>query len=397
MRAALVLIAASTACKQPRIEPVAVPTEGLAIAIYAVPNPTSGDGALAIIDDRRVVEVANGSVTIDNIDPEASLPSLVIEPLGGDLVVEQCVRERIDASDGGLDTLAAAKPLPRTDAMARESPSATLPAGVLSPLVRCTVRGKPGRHLVRILYTARGFRFHAQHDIAMTTPERARIATRFAIETPRWNRRGSIILYDRPPGGREPPRELVAGAITLDGGTSVIALPVQDAPARLRTVYDGGVKNDLRPRDPGWRREAQTIVWVWLELDTVLVKGPVHAHIDVGGDVHEMDIPPSERERLGTGMRVPLWIEAGLRGGRQRWVESSDDGNLVERFQLSVSNSTDAPRDVWIEEHLRPAKHREPRSGSPGKPTLVNDLARSHVTVGPHTTERIAYTLVYEF
>ena len=65
---------------------------GIAITVYQV-----GERSYGVVDDRRVVAVAGGTILLDRIDGAAPLQALVIEPLGnpGALRVTACARENL--------------------------------------------------------------------------------------------------------------------------------------------------------------------------------------------------------------------------------------------------------------------------------------------------------------
>jgi len=411
VRVACAAYLALAACRTPppRVEPIATPAEGIAIMVYA-----KGETSYGVVDDRRWIDVTGNSVTLDRIDSGAALPSLVIEPVGaGDLHVGACMRERIDTTAEGLQRLAQVRADTSKKVRAGDdeppvtnpgAPYAPDPVGLLSPLVRCAVTGAHGRHLVRVLYVAPAIRYRAQHDITMRSESRASIVTRFALSTPAWGKPGAatraeVSLFDGLPGSDEPPREVAHGTVVLDGGTAVLTIPERVAGAKLRRVFDGAVRDrNVARTDVAWGKDSRSQVWVWLELDDPkLSSGMVRALIDFAGEpARDSIVPAARRERRGTTMRLPLWVDDTLHGMRRRWIDRADAGTLAERFQLSVSNAGDVPREVWIEERLRPAKHRELSRAWPAEPTLGDDFARSKVTVPPHASEQIGFLLTYE-
>jgi len=91
-----------------------------------------------------------------------------------------------------------------------------------------------------------------------------------------------------------------------------------------------------------------------------------------------------------------VWIDPSLRGMRQRWVDRADGATLADRFQLSVSNLGDAPREVWIEERLRPARRRQIARSWPQKPALAGKVARTRIVLPPGKIERLGFTIAYE-
>ena len=384
---------------------IATPVEGMSIMVYASTAGSGVETTFGVVDDRRWIEVTGDSITLDRIDPAAPLPSLVIEPIGGgDLRIGTCVRERIDPSAEGLQRLVEVRGHQRsrvpTDDEDRQSlfdhPAA--PVGVLSPLVRCSVTSRrgSGRHLVRVLHVAPAIRYRTQHDVTMIDADHATITTRFALATPAWSTRATVALFDGLPGGGEPPHEVAHGTVVLDGGTAVLTIPPRTVGAKLRRVFDGAVRDrDTPATDPAWGNESRRAVWVWLELEgTMLASGPVRVHLE-GDPPRDVVVSSIDRERLGKTTRLPLWVDDALHGARRHWIERSAQ-RLVQRFQLSVSNASDAPREVWIEERLRPARRRDVTRAWPSKPVLTDDVARTKLVVPAGGTERINYTLTYE-
>jgi hypothetical protein len=469
LAAALAVLAG--ACGRPRAPRIVDPPEGISIAVYA--GAEAGQG-YTVVDDRRTIEVTGRRVLLDRIAPDAALSTLVIEPLGaarGALAIEQCARERLRldpaataAAEAAAETEAArvarqvrrleelraraAEAAERGEAQA-DAVSASDPAeladGVDSPLVACTVAGAPGRYRVRVHYVAAASGFQTQHEIAMTTPERATVSTRLTVATPAWGARGELVLYDGVPGAGDPPREVGRGAATLDGGTAVIAAPPREVPARLVRVYDGMRRTEgVEPTEPEWGRSSRHDVRVLLELDDPrLLRGP--AHVRLAGRGGEPDALPSAyvpgdptgataflaaglaegrmgsmRARAGEGSgellprrapaaqapeqaahagprRLPLWIDPQLRGTRTRTSERAAGSSLADRFELTIANTGTEPREVWIEEPLRPARRREIARARGTRPELAGDHARLKVVVGPGQIERVGFTVRYTF
>ncbi|MBX3160740.1 MAG: hypothetical protein KF773_32540 [Deltaproteobacteria bacterium] len=372
-----------------------VPREGMSVAIYA-----RAGGGWASVDDRRRIEVHGDTILLDRIDPSAPLPSLVIEPLADprDLSIRACVRERLESEPEPVE-----HPAPPRAA-----------ATGMSPIVRCTVRGRPGTYLVRVLHVApisatataaSGIlRYRAQTEVTVAGGDRALVSTRYAITTPPWRTRADVVLYDGLPGKVTPPVELARGAIDLDGGVAILALPSRELPAKLRRVYDGAVRTDaVEPRDAQWRRDSHQAVWVHLEVEGRIPPGPVHVHHEAepegGGPlvVRDVDVGALVRRRLGDVTRLPLYIDDTLRGFRRHWVDRADGASLTDRFQLAVSNLGTEMREVWIEEELRPARHREVVRARPTKPAVSREVTRTVVELAPQGTERVGYTIHYEF
>jgi hypothetical protein len=313
----------------------------------------------ALVDDRRIVELDGGGLAVDHVDPGAALASLVIE---SDLAVGACRRE--------------------------------LPAG----RVRCVATGTPGRHLVRVLYVSTALRYRGEHEIAITTAGRARIVERFAIDTPAWGGRADLTLYDGAPGSERVPHEVARGTITLDGSTAVLVGAPREVPATLRRVFDGAVLTDTPATDAAWGRDSQQAVWVWLDLaSSPLAPGPVRVHVDVAGERRTDVIVPAEgRSTDPSALRLPLWVDSELVGSRSRFVDLGGGAALAERLLLGVFNAGSAPREVWIEEHARPARRHHIERAWPTRPAFAGDLVRSHLVVKPGGFERVGYTIAYE-
>ncbi|HEU0037340.1 MAG TPA: hypothetical protein VFQ53_42310 [Kofleriaceae bacterium] len=406
MRGALAVAigVAVAACRTPAVEPpvLANPGEGIAIAIYA-----QGTTSFAIVDDRRTIEIRGGTFDLDRVPGDVPLPSLVIEPIGSrTLHVTACTRERIDTTPQALDELARAQLLPaRAPAPRAAIDDTTEPrlgpvrTGLLSPLVHCTATGASGRQLVRVLYTAPAIGYRAHHDVTLAAG-RATIDTRFAIATPAWRSRATLVLYEGLPGSRDVPRELVRGTVALDGSTAVLSLPARAVAARVRRVYDGAVREPASSTmDLDWGKESRSQVWLWLELDAALSAGPVHAILTGAGlDRGETTITAEQREPVTVrgATRLPLWIDDAVHGVRTRLSRqvSGSPPLVIDRVQLSISNSADTPREVWLEEHLRDRQHKIVQA-TPAPPTITGTIARIAVTVPPHGHETATFTVQY--
>jgi hypothetical protein len=371
--------------------PIAAASDGIAIALYARP----GAERYALVDDRRWIDVAGNTLVLDRIDPAAALPSLVIEPLAGaDLSIGACARERTVPPSGPPTTV-------EVDPRGAESEP-------VAPILRCAVHARPGRYLVRLLYVTTALGYRAQHDVAVTAPDRATVASRFAIVTPAWRTRAEVALFDGAPGSEPPPRELARGTIALDGGVAVLAMPPREVSARLRRIYEGAMHRDdgPDPRDPRWGRDSGPAVWVWLELGpgepgeraaTRLAPGPVRVHLELAGDaIRDIDVPAAGRRDVASQIGLPLWIDDQLRGKRDRWTEPLDDSQLSERFLVSIGNGGDAAREVWIEELLRPATRRTISHAWPRSPEVEHRRLRMKLIVAPGAVERAGFSIDYE-
>src|SRR4051794_13437172 len=85
---AAVALAAAACHHAPPPAHVAIPKPGVTLTMYA--NP---DEAFTLIDERRTVEVRDGTLTLDHLDAGLALPSLEVLPLteGRDaLVIGTC-------------------------------------------------------------------------------------------------------------------------------------------------------------------------------------------------------------------------------------------------------------------------------------------------------------------
>ena len=404
MRLAAALLAL-LACHPPaKREVIATPAPGITMSFYR-----AGSRSYTVVDDRRSVEVRGGLLLLDHIDPGAALPSLVIEPLGSSsLVVGQCDRDHETHTLAPDDALAKfgqwqerrRQRLAEGDPDPEPEPAPDGTVDVVSPVVRCSATAADGPQLVRILYVSSALTYSAQHAVTMTAGDRATIATRFAIPSPAWGGRADVVLFEGLPGGDKPALELARGTLALDGSTSVLGAPPRETPARIRRVYDGATRTGVGDAtDPTWGRDSVHAVWVWLELDgATLSPGPTHAHLELPGEAtRDIEVPSSGRQHTSSGTRLPLWIDDQLRGLRTRTVVGADGASLVDRFMVSISSTAAEPREVWIEEKLRPAKRRTLKAGWPTKPALGAEVARTKVQVKPGGVERIGYAIEYVF
>jgi hypothetical protein len=422
VRALLVVMAVG--CGAPHAQTpeavTATPREGIAIAIYA-----NGDRSYAVVDDRRRIAIRSAQMLLDRIDPAASLQSLLVEPLDArdEIHVTACARERVDDSAAGLQSLAQARgERPKRLLVVRDmhddaperfeyidtgqmEPPVLPAAHVLSPVVQCTVTARAGDRLVRIMHVTSAIAFRTVHELTLVDPDRAQLTTRFAIATPAWATRAEVTLFEGIPGDEVPPRELVHGTIVLDGSTAILdGGPTREVPAHLRTIYDGAKiedSEDIKPNDIAWARESRHQVWEWLEVTAPLASGTLRAHVELPGSApRDVAVEPALRQRTRDGAvsRFPLWIDDDLVGTRKRTIDRADGVIITDRLQLTIANIGDRPREVWIEEPLRPAARRRTISQPwPGRPQLVNDLARVKLTLAPGHTERMGFTMDYEF
>jgi hypothetical protein len=423
-RALLSMIACSACSAHHASTPVAPIAAGVAISLYSNGDPSTAYG---VVDDRRWVELAGAGLVLEQIDPGASLASLVIEPLdAAPLTIERCSREALPVQpppvakppppvkpqDSGeqrrrrrRQVLYELGVLARPRMIAAVVPTAsaelaTRPELRVTATVRCTVAGAPGRHLVRILYVSHSLGYRAQHDIAVTAPDRARIVTRYAFTTPSWHEHADVTVFDGVPGGERLPSELARGPVALDGSIAILGSPPRDVAATLRRIYDGAVPTPgVDVADPAWNAESTHAVWVWLELRAPLAPGPVRAHVELPGEpVRDLELAAALREAHGAGVRLPLWLDANLAGSRLRFADPTmDDATSSERLMLSISNLGDVPREVWVEEHVRPSRHRKIERAWPQRPMASGDVVREKLDVEPHAIARAGYTVTYDF
>jgi hypothetical protein len=407
------------------------PEAGISISLYR-----SGDTSCGVVDDRRWVEITGSKILLPNIDPGASLASLVLETASPDVRIGPCSRARLpdardlptEASSAAAASAAAERArlertrFPRANGRVREfddrprryrrpvpaRPEQVTPGERFAPIVQCEVAGTPGKYLVRILYVSSTLGYRVQHDIEIRDPTKATIESRFAIQTPHWRERAEIVVFDGLPGGIEPPREIKRGPATLDGGTTVLVTGPLEVPALLRRIFEGAPFHD---DEESYDLDVAS-VWATLELPGIkLVPGPIRAHVELDGEDRYIDIPMQRSERFmdpeapaaraeksgdDEPFRIKLWIDGDLRGARQRMIVDNDGVRMVEVVSLTMSNSGDTPREVWLEEHARPAKRRLIDRAWPRKPSASKDTIRNKVVVKPGRAERVGYTIVYE-
>jgi hypothetical protein len=369
------------------------------------------------VDDRRTIEVTGSTVLLDNIDPGAALASLVIETASDKVTIGPCTRERLPDEAPRTDyeeeykrrrareieeRLRRESAMPRRYRRYNDPPPAAPPPVVtrarFAPIVQCRTQGPVGRYLVRVVYVSSSLTYRVQHDLAMTEPDKATIDSRFAVVTPPWRQHAELVLFDGVPGGKQPPREIARGPATLDGGTAVLVAPTRVVPAHVRSIY-AGVTFEETPSDALPGLDTWADVWRTLELpDVRLPTGRIHVRVDTGGESRELDLDtatlPAPED--GRPQRIPLWIDPELVPERMRNVVENDGTRLVEIVAISVRNTGTAEREVWVEEHARPAKHRRVEAAWPKAPSTQGDILRNKLVIKPGRTERVGYRLVYD-
>src|SRR5262249_34998563 len=153
-------------------------------------------------------------------------------------------------------------------------------------------------------------------------------------------------------------------------------------PAEVLSIFRGAISYPGEPpHDTNWHYNSTTDVWDYLELDLgddTMPPGRVMLEVSQGddpvpqpaileADAIEMVDPASDQ----TGrIRIKLWPASELRGQRQKWTMSTLDTGMVESVLCSVANGGSQPREVVVEEEMRPARRREVAKPFPRKPTV---------------------------
>ncbi|MGE3458165.1 MAG: hypothetical protein AB7O24_23830, partial [Kofleriaceae bacterium] len=184
-------------------------SERLAVTVYQ-----AADRSLAIVDDVRWLTTDGETLVLDHIDPQLALSSLTIQPVaGGQLAIGACHRDRIDPvvaeSDAEHDDDAAAAP------------------PLVASAIQCDVSGAPGQRLIRMTYTSSELRLDATHHVHVIDGDRAELVTKLAVTTLPLGRRGELVVFRGLPGRRDPPVEVVRGAMTFDGSTAIVTSPLK--------------------------------------------------------------------------------------------------------------------------------------------------------------------------
>ena len=345
-------------------QPTIAPTPGVTIAVY------DGHSPYTIVDERRPLELDGDELLLDHVLPGAELATLWISVL----------------DDHRISIDACARPTFEVDAQHHQ---------LTSPMVHCRVRGGRGQHLVRVVYIAPGLDATTEHAIAMTDPDHAAIASRFAVAMPRWNEHAEVVMYTTGDDTGEP-RELARADVALDGGSAVIAIPVRQVAAHLRRIYTGALPSpDVDATADSWHADSTHDVWVWLELALAeLAPGKLSVHVELPGEPVR-DVVVEQAVAAGSeGLRIPLWTDPALSGVRQRVTSGSDE--RADQLSLSVANLGATPREVWIEEQARPGTHRRLFGATPAPPTIHGDVLRSIVTVASRAIAHVRYVVMYE-
>jgi hypothetical protein len=388
----VVVAALVVACRAPSPAEIAsAPRDGISIALY---------GSYALVDERRTIDVRGPTLELEHVDAGAALASFVIEPIGdtGTIRIGACTRDPLPELPPATPER---EPPRRSHTPAKLERASSVP---FAPAVRCEVRAPAGRYLVRLVYVSRALHYRAEHEVAVINSGRASVSSRFAITTPAWAARAELAVFDGEPGGAHPPRELARGTAVLDGSIAVLSTGPREVAAELELVYDGAERAhspgiDAAPASAtGWGQESVEAVWTRLEVAHLrLAPGPVFVHVALPGEpVRDVIVGDDQREQANDGrLQLPLWIEPALHGHRERTADYAEGSELSERFLLTVANLGDATRDVWIEEPVRPLRHRRLERPWPGKAVLADDRVRAKVTVAPGKLQRIGFTMAY--
>jgi hypothetical protein len=396
------------------------------------PAPTRADAALGYVDDRRWIELAPGAdLVLSDLPPAADLDSLIVEPLGeagpGALSIAQCTRA--PTLVGALADLSHASGLVGRAVDVRTSDGAVqrgtvkavdqgglwldadhrsvrVDAARIASLrvaggddpVRCAAHGAPGRHLVRIAYASAGVAWKAVHrvEVAIGTDGAsgtATVRTGFEIDAPGWTGDAEIALWRGLPGEGDPPERVWNGSAGLGDAVTVWSAP-KTVPAHLVSIFRGAmVSPSDSPTDPYWRQQSVGDVFTWLALDAPLPAGDALVSVTVGGG--PVRIAKGALAPVATAARMALWADPDLRGLRQKTYQSGDEHGMREHLAFSVTNLSDHPRAVWIEEELRPAKRRKVLHAKPA--AAVDDgVLRVQVTIPAGGLERAAADVVYD-
>lgn len=418
--------------------------EGLSLTYYAdrkaTPEATTVDHML-VVEQRRWIDVgADKTLDIDQIDDGADLESLVIESLSnpGGLVLGGCSRDLISlhgaetswigrkgeitvdhgrTATGTVTAVQDGKVLLAGDDGTvtaidmQEARSFRLIGG--GSRVRCQVESGAGKQLVRVVYTTPGLTFASEQQMVVKVDAKgkgtAAITPRFTVYTPPWQIVADVSLYDGVPGGAHPPHEVFHGPVTLTGDAVIVAGTTKTVPAEVLSIFRGAISYPGEPpHDTNWHYNSTVDVWDYLELDLgddTMPPGRVMLEVSQGddpvpqpaileADAIEMVDPASDQ----TGrIRIKLWQASDLRGQRQKWTMSTLDTGMVESVLCSVANGGSRPREVVVEEEMRPARRREVDKPFPRKPTVRNGILRTRLTVPPGGLGRVGYVLNYEW
>jgi hypothetical protein len=366
----------------------APPRVGVAIAIY---QPTPDAAGYAVVDDRRWIDVAGDrALVIDDVDPSAELASLVVEALAGPraLRVGACTRDQLPSPPPKMHiTLhTATRGRPASATMER----VPVPPRFV-PTVRCAASGPPGRYLVRALYVSPSLHARVRHDLAVAGDGATTLVTRVAIETParRAGQVADVAVFDGPPGRAVAPVALARGEVRLDGSIAVLAAPQRTLAGQLARIA---------PVDPSRAFVGADAPEVWVSLvlpHVALAAGAVHVHVANEGELRDVEVAmptaPADPKRA---LRLPLWRDDTLRVARRAWQTSVE--TIGVRVAVSVINTGETEREVWVEQRVPPVPHLRVERAFPAPPVASGDVLRERVVVPAGSIASGGYMLVLE-
>jgi len=409
---------------QPQPQPAPVPA----------PAPPPPRVSVALVDDRRAVEVdGDGGLRLPELADGIALASLIIDPLdGGRFVVKSCARPRVTDQRATLVTESGVEVTgrltnPSGDGrtwivedddghthLVRGAAERVAVPGSGAREVRCDVDAEPGRHRVRLTYATSDLSWQASYRIDVAA--RGDGAATATVQ-PTYTIAGSGVIGARHatvsllvglPGGADAPRLAWQGRVDLGSDAVAVQPPARVVAARLDHVYRGAIATpDEQPRSGNyWRATSTPDVWVVLAV----AAGEAAKLADLPGGaalfwITRDDVTRQAQARWpepdpdARGVDVRLWPSTDLVGFRERRV-LWDDGTsrLVEQYLFSVANQGSTPAVVVVEEELRPgAASREIRKPWPNKPERRGDVLRSQVRVAPGAIERLGFEAEYRW
>ena len=394
--------------------------------------------SVAVIDDRRTVEVdAEGAIRLPDVAEGIELASLIVEPLDGRrFAVESCAREL--GKGGALpvrqativtDEGAEISGLLRTRTadgrgwileddkghthFVLGTPEKVILPGATAMEVRCEVDAAPGGHRVRLAYTTRDLSWRASYRADVTAQPGgkavARIQPTYTIAGTGviGSRHASVSLLVGLPGDEIAPRLAWRGEVGLGSDAVSVQPEAREIEAHVDHVYRGAVTADQdiqQVRTSWWRQYYHTDVWVSLSI----APDDAEQHSDLPGGRVMINVVQGEQSRQaegkwpepedGKGVDIALWPASEVFGFRERRVVMDSGQQLVEQYLFSVSNMSDLPITVWVEEELRQgASHRAIRKNWPTKGKRRGEVLRFRVTIEPQKIERLGFEAEYRW
>lgn len=397
-----------------------------AIAIHA---DRSGGRAVAVIAERREVEIVDGAFTVDDLLGDVVLASLAVEAIDGGsrLVVRRCARpalgEGASVAVGHQVAVTTAGGARVDGALRSADPAGVIVAGadgrdhelsldavadlaVVEPLatgLRCEVEGGTGRRQLRLVYTSWSFAWSARYHLRLAADGEARggaaaMTPRFAIVAPRVARPRPVavtLVAGLPGDGTLAPAQVWSGTVTLDGDVEVAGAPT------TRSASVGWVYRGLDPAGARDERHdlSHTLVTEELELAPTAtdVPGPVEIERADGARVRSALPPIGEPDGRGVrpALRLVLATSAELVGYRRWRFLASDGAGAIDELVYSVANRGDAPARVRIEEPLRGRSAAIRFAAPEGQGEVDRQRFWREVTVAPGGVVRGAVVLAY--